>query len=190
MNDSVLLQADKVGKSWSTASNARERFVAMVRLLFGLPVRRNATLSDVSLKIARGESMGIIGSNGAGKSTLLKLLTGVLHPTDGQITRNCRIGALLELGAGFEYERTGRENIYIYAALHGISRSVIQSEIETITTFADIGDYIDQPIKHYSSGMVVRLAFALIVATRPDLLITDEILAVGDESFQKMHSMD
>ena len=181
----MLIVAKNLSKSWEIAATPMQRFSAFFRILFGRACLKETTLFDVDLRVLRGESLGIIGSNGAGKSTLLKLLAGVLSPTTGVINRSGSIGALLELGTGFETERTGRENIYIYAALHGISRRTIGEKIEEILSFADIGKYIDEPVKHYSSGMVVRLAFALIASTKPDLLITDEVLAVGDESFQR-----
>ena len=129
--------------------------------------------------------MGIIGENGAGKSTLLKLITGVLRASQGTVKTRGRIGALLELGAGFHPDYTGRENIGLNAALVGLTQEEILAKTPEIIAFADIGEYIDEPIKHYSSGMVVRLGFAIIATTAPDLLITDEVLAVGDESFQK-----
>ena len=140
---------------------------------------------DVSFTIRPGESMGIIGENGAGKSTLLKLLVGVLSPSGGMLDRHASIGALLELGAGFDIERSGRENIALSAGLMGWSAADIRAREAEILEFADIGEHIDAPVKHYSSGMVVRLGFAIIAAVRPQLLITDEVLAVGDESFQK-----
>ena len=185
MSADALIVAENVGKAWQKAATPAQRFGAFLRILIGGDCQRESTLEGVDLRVVRGESLGIIGSNGAGKSTLLKLLAGVLSPTTGSIKRCGSIGALLELGTGFELERTGRENLYIYAALHGISRRAIGEKIEEILAFADIGKYIDEPIKHYSSGMVVRLAFALVASTKPDLLITDEVLAVGDESFQR-----
>ena len=142
-------------------------------------------LHDVSIDVLRGESVGIIGENGAGKSTLLKLLTGVLTPSSGRVVVNGSIGALLELGAGFHLEYSGRDNIAMTAALRGLAGSELKEKLPEIIAFADIGDYIDEPVKHYSSGMVVRLGFAVIAALEPDLLVTDEVLAVGDESFQK-----
>nr|WP_246387807.1 polysaccharide ABC transporter ATP-binding protein [Chiayiivirga flava] len=142
-------------------------------------------LRDVSFEVRRGESLAIIGENGAGKSTLLKLLCGVLHPSSGNIRRAGTVGALLELGAGFNPEQTGRENIVVAAALMGWSEAEIGQRRAEIEEFADIGRYLDEPVKHYSSGMVVRLGFAVVAAISPDLLITDEVLAVGDESFQK-----
>jgi len=185
LNRELLVQVKSLSKAWAPASSPRERASALLRLLVGVKLERKTTLSDVSLDVFRGESLGIIGSNGAGKSTLLKLITGLLHPTTGSVVVKGKIGALIELGAGFEQERTGRENLYISAALHGIDAHALTELVPEIVAFADIGEYIDQPVKHYSSGMVVRLGFALISALRPDLLITDEVLAVGDESFQR-----
>ncbi|MHB8447245.1 MAG: ABC transporter ATP-binding protein, partial [Rudaea sp.] len=141
--------------------------------------------SDVSLRVERGQSLGLIGENGAGKSTLLKLLTGVLTPSAGSVRVDGRVGALLELGAGFHPEYSGRDNIALAAALYGLSADETRAKLPEIVAFADIGRYIDEPVKHYSSGMTVRLGFAIVAALRPDLLITDEVLAVGDESFQK-----
>jgi lipopolysaccharide transport system ATP-binding protein len=140
---------------------------------------------EINLTINRGESVGLIGENGAGKSTLLKIIAGVVRPTSGTVEVNARIGALLELGAGFHPEHTGRENIWLAATLMGMTSAEIRENINDIIGFADIGEHIDRPIKHYSSGMVVRLGFAIVTAMRPDLLITDEVLAVGDEAFQK-----
>ena len=142
-------------------------------------------LRDIDIQVRRGESLGLIGENGAGKSTLLKLLTGVLTPTTGSVQVQGRIGALLELGAGFHPEYSGRDNIAMSAALYGLSADEMRARLPEIIEFADIGRYIDEPVKHYSSGMVVRLGFAVVAALKPDLLITDEVLAVGDESFQK-----
>lgn len=142
-------------------------------------------LKGINLDIYAGESIGLIGENGAGKSTLLKIISGVVRPTSGTVEVNTKIGALLELGAGFNPDYTGRENIWLSATLMGMSRREIDEKISDIIAFADIGEHIDRPIKHYSSGMVVRLGFAIVTAVRPDLLITDEVLAVGDEAFQK-----
>ena len=135
--------------------------------------------------LARGASLGIIGENGAGKSTLLKIVAGVIQPTRGRVAVNGRVGALLELGSGFHPEYTGLANIDLAAALLGLAPAEIAAKRDEIIAFADIGEHIHDPIKHYSSGMVVRLGFAVATALRPDVLITDEVLAVGDESFQK-----
>ena len=139
----------------------------------------------MTLELARGESLGVIGENGAGKSTLLKIVAGVIRPTRGRVAVGGRIGALLELGSGFHPEYTGRANIDLAAALLGLPAAEIATKREAIIAFADIGEHIDEPIKHYSSGMVVRLGFAVATTLSPDILITDEVLAVGDESFQK-----
>lgn len=141
-------------------------------------------LKDVSFQINPGDSVGIIGPNGSGKSTLLKLLVGILQPTFGQVTVRGRVSSLLELGAGFHPDLTGRENIYLNATIYGISREQVRERIESIIAFAEIGDFIDMPVKHYSSGMYVRLGFAVAIHTEPDFLIVDEVLAVGDASFQ------
>ena len=142
-------------------------------------------LQNISFNVYPGQSMGLVGVNGAGKSTLLKLIAGVVKPTSGVLERSGRIGALLELGAGFHPDYTGRENIFLATALMGLSREQALAKMDEILSFADIGEHIDQPIKHYSSGMVVRLGFAVATSVVPDVLITDEVLAVGDESFQK-----
>jgi lipopolysaccharide transport system ATP-binding protein len=141
-------------------------------------------LQGVSFVLQRGEALGIIGANGSGKSTLLQMVAGVLQPTEGEVQVNGRVAALLELGSGFNPELTGRENIAINAAILGLTDAQIAERLPAIEAFADIGPYIDQPIKSYSSGMVVRLAFAVQVHIEPDVLIVDEALAVGDAAFQ------
>ena len=150
-------------------------------------------LKDVSFDIRRGESVGIIGRNGAGKSTILQIITGTLRPTSGEIVKKpgLRVAALLELGSGFNPEFTGRENVYLNASILGLSRAETQRRYKEIIDFADIGDFIDQPVKKYSSGMKVRLAFAVQIMVDPDILIVDEALAVGDMFFQQkcMHYM-
>ena len=141
-------------------------------------------LRDVSFEIKRGSTVGIIGRNGSGKSTLLQMICGTLSPTSGRIESSGRISALLELGAGFNPEFTGRENVYMNASILGLTRPEIEDRFQRITDFADIGDALEQPVKTYSSGMVVRLAFAVAVHTDPDVLVVDEALAVGDMVFQ------
>ncbi len=180
-----LLLAKNLGKRYPRSADARARLSAFARILLGRPFPQWEVLKDISFSVAPGQSLGIVGENGAGKSTLLKLVCGVLEPSCGSVERRGSIGALLELGAGFDTERTGRENIAISASLQGWSAAQVAQRIEDIIAFADIGRYLDEPVKHYSSGMVVRLGFAIIAAVKPDLLITDEVLAVGDESFQK-----
>lgn len=142
-------------------------------------------LSDVSFEVKKGETIGIIGRNGSGKSTLLQMICGTLTPTSGSIQTNGRIAALLELGSGFNPEFTGRENVYMNASVLGLSKDEIDSRFDAIAAFADIGDFIEQPVKTYSSGMVVRLAFAVIAHVDAEILVIDEALAVGDAVFSQ-----
>lgn len=142
-------------------------------------------LKDVDFKIPEGKTIGITGHNGSGKSTLLKLIAGVTKPTKGSIQVIGKIAPLIELGAGFHPELTGRENIYLNGVILGLRRAQIRSIIDEIIDFSEIREFIDQPIKHYSSGMYLRLAFSVAVHTNPDILLVDEILAVGDRKFQK-----
>ena len=141
-------------------------------------------LNDVNFDVRRGETVGIIGTNGSGKSTILKIITGVLNPTHGEVKVNGRISALLELGAGFNGEYSGLENVYLNGTMTGFSREEIDKRIDSILEFADIGDFIHQPVKTYSSGMFVRLAFAVAINIDPEILIIDEALSVGDVFFQ------
>lgn len=141
-------------------------------------------LRDVSFNVKKGETIGIIGTNGSGKSTCLKIITGVLNPTSGNVQVNGRISALLELGAGFNPEYSGLENVYLNGTMIGFSREEVDAKLESILEFADIGDYIHQPVKSYSSGMFVRLAFAISINIEPEILIVDEALSVGDVFFQ------
>lgn len=142
-------------------------------------------LRDVSFEVKKGETIGIVGPNGSGKSTLLKLIAGVSQPSQGKIEVNGKIAPLIELGAGFHPELTGRENVYLNGVILGLSKKKIASKFDEIVNFAELWDFIDQPIKHYSSGMYLRLAFAVAVHTEPEILLIDEILAVGDEGFQQ-----
>lgn len=141
-------------------------------------------LRDVSFAVQPAESLGIIGANGSGKSTLLKLIAGILDPTEGEVLVRGRVSSLLELGAGFHPELSGRENIFLNGAIFGFSRAEMARRLDAIIAFAELGDFIDAPVKHYSSGMYVRLGFAVAAHTDPDLLLVDEVLAVGDAAFQ------
>jgi len=142
-------------------------------------------LNDISFEIKKGETVGIIGPNGSGKSTILKLIAGVMSPTSGKVTVRGNISPLIELGAGFHPELTGRENIFLNGAILGLSQKEIATNLNSIIEFAELQEFIDQPVKHYSSGMYMRLAFAVAVHTHPEILLVDEILAVGDTAFQK-----
>ena len=141
-------------------------------------------LKDLSFKIKPGETVGFVGKNGSGKSTLLKILTEVLTPSEGSLKINGKVSALLELGAGFNGEYTGMENIFLNGTILGFSHEEMEKRVDDIVKFADIGEYINQPVKTYSSGMFVRLAFAVAINVEPDILIVDEALAVGDVRFQ------
>ncbi|WP_292235277.1 ABC transporter ATP-binding protein [Mesorhizobium sp.] len=182
-----------MSKHYVMFDRPEDRFKQMVvpRLerLVGRPPRRYfrdfAALSGISFDIRRGETVGIIGRNGSGKSTLLQIVCGTLQPTSGSVEVNGRIAALLELGAGFNPEFTGRENVFLNAAILGIPRKEMEWRFDDIARFADIGPFIDQPVKTYSSGMYVRLAFATAINVDPDILVVDEALAVGDEAFQR-----
>ncbi|HEU5087257.1 MAG TPA: ABC transporter ATP-binding protein, partial [Roseiflexaceae bacterium] len=142
-------------------------------------------LRDISFAVAQGESIGLVGHNGAGKSTALKLMTRILEPTSGRVSLNGRVAALLELGSGFHPDLSGRENIFLYGSLMGFGRRDMAERLPDILDFSGMGDFIDMEVKHYSSGMYTRLAFAVATAVDPDILITDEVLAVGDEAFQR-----
>jgi len=142
-------------------------------------------LDNISFEIEKGESIGIIGPNGSGKSTILKLIAGVMSPTMGKVEVKGQISPLIELGAGMHPELTGRENIYLNGAILGLKKKQIEANLQSIIDFSEIEEFIDQPVKHYSSGMYMRLAFAIAVHVNPEILIVDEILAVGDDAFQK-----
>lgn len=180
----VVLTATGLGKRYEIYDRPGDRLRQMVwggrRTLF----REHWALRNVSFEVRRGQMVGVIGRNGSGKSTLLQLVSGVLKPTEGRVEARGRIAALLELGAGFHPEFSGRENVFLNAQVLGLRRARVRERFEAIADFADIGDAIEQPVKTYSSGMVVRLAFAVAAHVEPDILIVDEALAVGDLSFQ------
>ena len=191
-SDAAISIAD-LSKCYQIYNQPRDRLkqaiVPRLQRLFGQPptqfFREFWALKDVSLEIRKGETLGIVGRNGSGKSTLLQLICGTLNPTSGTIASNGRIAALLELGSGFNPEFTGRENVYMNAAVLGLSTDQIDACYERIVDFAEIGDFIDQPLKTYSSGMAIRLAFAVAVSVDPEILVVDEALSVGDELFQR-----
>ena len=181
-----LVRLAHVSKDYPIIRTGAGRLRTVFELLTGRAVHDYyRAVEDISITVRRGESWGIIGENGAGKSTLLKIIAGVVKASQGAIVVNGRISALLELGTGFHPEYSGRDNIFLASALMGWTRAETHAQLEAILAFADIGAHIDQQVKTYSSGMVVRLGFALATALSPDLLVTDEVLAVGDESFQK-----
>jgi len=185
---SAAIQFDGVSKKFILH---HERARSFQELVVGLFRRNNRSreefwaLRDVSFAVERGETVGIIGPNGAGKSTVLKLISRIIEPTSGQIAVRGRIGALLELGAGFHPDLTGRENIYLNGSILGLSRAEIRRRLDDIIGFAELERFIDVPVKHYSSGMFVRLGFSVAVHTDPEILLVDEVLAVGDQAFQR-----
>lgn len=189
----LAIKVDNLGKCFQTYGNPKDRLkqflVPSMKALFNKAPHQYYSefwaLKDLSFEIKKGESFGIVGRNGSGKSTLLQIITGTLFPTEGDLHVNGRIAALLELGSGFNPEFTGRENVYLNGMLVGLSKSEIDDRFDDIASFADIGAHLEQPVKTYSSGMLVRLAFAVQVQLTPDILIIDEALAVGDALFQK-----
>lgn len=180
-----LIQVNKLNKSYPQVAKNKQRLKGMFNILFNRQdTSGKQVLKDISFEVNEGESMAVIGENGAGKSTLLKILSGVIQPSSGEFNINGRIGALLELGSGFDPEYTGIENLKMSAAMFGLTGKEAKQKISKMIEFADIGEYVYEPVKNYSSGMVVRLGFSVITQTKPEILITDEVLAVGDEGFQ------
>lgn len=183
-SDDIAISVRDVQKSYRLFGHPGDR----IKQFFSFGIKNYHTkydaLRNVSFDVRKGETVGIIGRNGSGKSTLLQLICGILKPTSGTVHTNGRISALLELGAGFNPEFTGRENIYFQGILMGFSRAEMDARFDEIVDFADIGEFLDQPVRTYSSGMFVRLAFAVAVSVVPDILVVDEALAVGDAAFQ------
>lgn len=171
-----------VTKTYKLYKNDRARFKGLFSKK--IPFKINNAVNNMSFEIEKGESVALFGRNGAGKSTILKMITGVAFPTEGDIIVNGQVSALLELGAGFDIESTGRENIYLKCSLMGLTDEEIAILEDEIVEFADIGDYIDQPLRSYSSGMKARLGFAINANVHPDILIIDEALSVGDKNFR------
>ncbi len=163
----------------------KEKFINMVLKRNKLEVKNFDVLKDASFKIEKGQTVGIIGENGTGKSTTLKLISKILYPDEGDILVNGKVSALLEVGAGFQPDLTGKENVYLYGSILGLSRDEINERYDSIVEFSELKDFMDMPVKNYSSGMYMRLAFAVAINVNPDILVVDEVLAVGDENFQK-----
>lgn len=182
-NAEVAIEVKNLSKVYKLYDKPSDRFKEALRLT-RKQYREHYALRDVNMTIHQGETVGIIGTNGSGKSTILKIITGVLHPTAGEVQVNGRISALLELGAGFDMEYNGIENVYLNGTMIGFSEEEIERKLPEILDFADIGDYVHQPVKTYSSGMFVRLAFAVAINIDPEILIVDEALSVGDVFFQ------
>lgn len=186
--DDTVISVENVGKKFRLKHSASQTFKAAAVDFVrgrGQSTREFWALKDVSFSVKRGETLGIIGANGAGKSTLMALVSGTMQPTTGKITTAGNISSLLELGAGFHPELTGRENVFLYGAIMGLSRKQMTERFDSIVEFAELSNWIDEPVKHYSSGMYVRLGFAVAVEVAPDILLIDEVLAVGDASFQR-----
>lgn len=193
MSSEIAIKVENLSKCYQIYDQPRDRLKQFVlprmQGLIGMSpsqfYREFWAVKEVSFEVRKGESVGILGRNGSGKSTLLQLITGTLCPTSGSVITSGRISALLELGAGFNPEFSGRENVFLNLSLQGFNEGQIWNKFEDIAKFADIGDFIDQPVKTYSSGMYARLAFASAIHTEPEVLIVDEILAVGDAPFQQ-----
>lgn len=191
-SNDIAISVKNLGKCFQIYESPRDRLkqfvLPRIRRFAGKPpkqyYREFWALKDVSFEIKKGETVGIVGRNGSGKSTLLQIICGTLTPTSGSVETRGRVAALLELGSGFNPEFTGRENVYMNAAVLGLSKEEIDQRFDEIIAFADIGDFIEQPVRTYSSGMSVRLAFSVAIHVDPDILIVDEALAVGDVAFQ------
>ena len=183
----VVLKVDKVGMRFNLSAekvdNLKEYVIKMIKR--ELYFQEFWALRDVTFSLNKGERLGILGLNGAGKSTLLKVVAGVLKPTEGTVTTKGKIVPLLELGAGFDKQYTGAENIYLYGAMLGYSKEFIKEKYDEIVEFSELGDFINVPVKNYSSGMRARLGFAIATVVEPEILILDEVLSVGDGAFRK-----
>ena len=192
MSSEIAIKVENLSKCYQIYDQPRDRLkqflLPRLRRLVGLSPKQHYqefwALKDVSFEVKKGETVGIIGRNGSGKSTLLQMICGTLTPTSGSVTTHGRIAALLELGSGFNPDFTGRENVYMNASILGLSKDEIDARFDEIAAFADIGEFIERPVKTYSSGMMVRLAFAVQAQVEPNILIVDEALAVGDAKFQ------
>ncbi len=181
-----VIELDKVAMEYYMQSekidNMKEFFIRLVKGKIKRSKKR--ILEEITFSVNKGESVGIIGHNGAGKSTILKIITGIIKPTTGSVTVNGSVAPLLNLGAGFDYEATARENIYLNGAIIGYTQKEIKNKFSSIVEFAELENYVDVPLKNFSSGMVARLGFAIAIDVEPDILLVDEILSVGDENFR------
>jgi teichoic acid transport system ATP-binding protein len=184
IKEDIAISVENVSKVYKLYDKPMDRLYEALKLTRQKKYHEAHALSDVNFNIKRGECVGIIGTNGSGKSTILKIITGVLNPTSGKVKVDGRISALLELGAGFNMEYSGIENIYLNGTMNGFSKAEIDARMQDILDFADIGEYVHQPVKTYSSGMFVRLAFSVAINIDPEILIVDEALSVGDVFFQ------
>jgi len=185
MNDEIAVRVDHVSKSFRMYTERNQTLKAAI-------MRRRTSvhedfwaLKDVSFDVTKGSTFGLIGSNGSGKSTLLKCLANIYYPNKGSISHKGRVAAMLEIGSGFHSELSGRENIYLNGSILGMTKKQVESKIDEIIEFSGVGQFIDQPVKNYSSGMYVRLGFAISINVDPDILVVDEVLAVGDAEFQQ-----
>jgi len=185
MSSEVMIRAAGLGKAFEFYPHYADRFKQLVFGRFKTYYRQHWVLRDISFETLRGRSLGIVGRNGVGKSTLLQLVCGITRPTTGEIEVHGRIAPVLALGAGFDGELTGRENVLIGAVMLGLKRGEVRQRFDAIADFAGLGEFIDQPVKLYSSGMYMRLAFAICAHVDPDLMIIDEALAVGDAAFRE-----
>lgn len=182
--EKTVIQVEHLSKIYKLYNKPTDRLKDSLGLTRKKNYQEHKALNDVNIEIKKGETIGIIGTNGSGKSTLLKVITGVLNPTSGDVKIEGRISALLELGAGFNMEYTGIENVYLNGMMIGFTREEVDAKLQDILEFADIGEFVNQPVKTYSSGMFVRLAFAVAINIEPEILIVDEALSVGDVFFQ------
>lgn len=185
MSSDIAIKVESLSKCYHIYDKPRDRLMQMLMRGQRQYYREFWATKNVSFEIKKGETVGIVGKNGSGKSTLLQMICGTLNPTTGTVTTNGRVAALLELGSGFNPEFTGRENVYMNAAILGLSKEETDAKYQEILDFAEIGSFIEQPVKTYSSGMMVRLAFSVAINVNPQILVVDEALSVGDELFQR-----